>query len=409
MPRILLLTTALIIYGSLYPWQFHAAPIPASPLWILLHSWPTQFNRFILKDIPVNLLMYVPFGTSAYLALRRAPLWLRLALPLAGAIALSGSMEMIQIYDAQRVCSLLDFATNVSGCVLGIALGTGIEGSGVALPALAPNGSAGLYLLLCWLAARTFPFMPDLSRAHLAAKWTLFRAAHLMPLEAAGSLLAWLVAWRMLVFALGEVNARTAGPWLLLVVPARFFIAGLTPTWVDAAVAVSAWLVWSGWLSHRRRVDLPLAAVLVAMITLHGLAPFDFASRAQEFWWVPFRSLAHTEWQTGFAVILEKVFLYGSTLWLCFAAGLPALFAVVSLVLLLAMIEAAQIYLPQHVAESTDPVLALLVGSLLMALRPRGPRARVRKRRKRRVASTPYDPASGATAPGTAPPRTSDS
>ncbi len=353
--------------------------------------------------------MYVPFGTSAYLAWRRWPLWLRLTLPLVCAVALSGTMEMIQIYDAQRVCSLLDFTSNLMGCALGVAVGTAIERIGVTLPSLAPNGSAGLYLLLCWLAARTFPFMPDLSRTHLAAKWAVFRAGHLLPLEAAASMLAWLVAWRMLTLALGEDRARLAGPWLLLVVPARFFIAGLQPTWADAVIAVCAWFLWSGWLARRRRVDLMLAAALVAMITLHGLAPFEFANRAQAFSWVPFRALLYTGWQTGFAVLLHKIFLYGSALWLCFAAGLPALFAVVSMVLLLAMTEAVQVYLPQHVAESTDPLLALALGWLLMVLRPRGVRPKLRKRRRRRVTSTPYDPASRATALDTDPPRTSGS
>ena len=41
MYRILLLVIALIVYGSLYPWDFHPAQLAASPLWILLHSWPT--------------------------------------------------------------------------------------------------------------------------------------------------------------------------------------------------------------------------------------------------------------------------------------------------------------------------------------------------------------------------------
>lgn len=407
MPRILLLITALIIYGSLYPWQFHAALLPASPLWILLHSWPAHFDRFLFKDIPVNIAMYVPFGTAAYLAFRRFPAWLRYTLPVLCAVALSGSLEMIQIYDAQRVCSLLDFTTNVLGCALGVAAGAAIERAGLALPALAEDGSAGLYLLLCWLAARTFPFMPDLSRTHLAVKWAAFRAASFAPLEAASWMVEWCVAWRLLRFAVGRERARTLGPWLLLIVPARFFIAGLQPVWPEAVAGVCAWLLWIGWLSRRRRVDLMLAAALVIMITLRALAPFDFTTRAQAFSWVPFRALLHTDWQTGFAVMLHKIFLYGAALWLCFAGGLPLLFAVISLTLLLGMLEAVQVYLPQHVAESTDPLLALLLGWVLIVLRPARPR--IRRRRRRRVTSTPYDPASGAIAPGTGPPKTSDS
>jgi hypothetical protein len=36
---VVLLVTAFIVYGSLYPWQFHAARIAGNPLEILLSSW----------------------------------------------------------------------------------------------------------------------------------------------------------------------------------------------------------------------------------------------------------------------------------------------------------------------------------------------------------------------------------
>lgn len=383
MPRILLLITTLIIYGSLYPWQFHAAPIPASPLSILLHSWPTQFDRFILKDIPVNIALYTPFGASAFMALRRRPHWLRLTLPVLAAAVLSGSLEMIQIYDAQRVCSLLDFGTNVLGGLLGVVAGVSIELAGVSLPSLAENGSASLYLLLCWLAARTFPFMPDLSRTHLALKWTAFRGASLAPLAAAGAMVEWWVAWRLLRLALGRSRAHGVAPWLLWLVPLRFFVAGLQPTWVDAAAAACAWLLWKVWVGRRRRVDLLLAAALSVVLVLQGLAPFDFSLRPQPFWWVPFSAVLHTDWQTGFAVLLNKVFRYGAAIWLGLAAGVPAVVAIAAAVLVLAGIESVQLYLPQHVAESTDPLLALLLGCILGRMGK--PQTGRRRRRVKRV------------------------
>ena len=43
--RILLIVIVLIVYGSLYPWEFHSTQLAASPLWVLVHSWPTQIDR----------------------------------------------------------------------------------------------------------------------------------------------------------------------------------------------------------------------------------------------------------------------------------------------------------------------------------------------------------------------------
>jgi hypothetical protein len=68
----LLLVVALIVYGSLYPFafDFHHA---ANPLTVLLHSWPEGFDRFVLRDAVINLLLYAPLGVAAFLALAGAP------------------------------------------------------------------------------------------------------------------------------------------------------------------------------------------------------------------------------------------------------------------------------------------------------------------------------------------------
>src|ERR1700676_4719121 len=69
--RLFLIVVALIVYGSLYPWDFHSAQLAASPLWILLHSWPTQFDRFTARDTAINFVIYTPVGVLGLLALRQ--------------------------------------------------------------------------------------------------------------------------------------------------------------------------------------------------------------------------------------------------------------------------------------------------------------------------------------------------
>jgi hypothetical protein len=69
--RILLIVIALIVYGSLYPWDFHSSQLAVSPLWVLIHSWPTRMDRFLVRDIAVNLLLYMPVGVFGFLALRQ--------------------------------------------------------------------------------------------------------------------------------------------------------------------------------------------------------------------------------------------------------------------------------------------------------------------------------------------------
>jgi hypothetical protein len=54
-PRRLLPIVGFIVYGSLYPFHFDFDRTSASPLGILLHSWPSTFDRFTFRDLCVNL------------------------------------------------------------------------------------------------------------------------------------------------------------------------------------------------------------------------------------------------------------------------------------------------------------------------------------------------------------------
>jgi hypothetical protein len=69
--RIFLIVIVLIVYGSLYPWDFHSTQLTASPLWVPIHSWPTGIDRFLLRDIAVNLLIFVLVGVFGFLAIRQ--------------------------------------------------------------------------------------------------------------------------------------------------------------------------------------------------------------------------------------------------------------------------------------------------------------------------------------------------
>ena len=117
---LLLLVVALIVYGSLYPWSLDFDRSGANPLWVLLHAWPREINRWMLCDTAINLLLYFPLGMAAFLAAaRRHGRWVSFGVALLIALGLSASMEMLQIYDPGRTCSLFDVFCNVSGAAAG--------------------------------------------------------------------------------------------------------------------------------------------------------------------------------------------------------------------------------------------------------------------------------------------------
>src|ERR1035441_5079341 len=96
----------------------------------------------------------------------------RILAPLALALALSASIEMLQLFDDSRQCSLADVASNAMGAAVGIAAGAGyrvklqrlLARRGTASP-LRPSGA--LLLLACWLGYQLFPLFPVWGRTNL--------------------------------------------------------------------------------------------------------------------------------------------------------------------------------------------------------------------------------------------------
>ncbi len=374
MLRIVIAIAALLIYGSLYPWKFHAPRGPDGPLEALLHSWRFSLNRFELRDIAVNIAIYMPFGAAAYVWLSPRRAAVRFLVPVLMAAVLSTCIEIAQLYDARRFTSSVDIATNVLGAALGVVLATTMVKRGRATAIRIQQPAAAL-LLCCWAGAILFPLIPDLSRTDVSQKLAAFFGAGFAPVPFYAMVTGWLLAARMLLAVTGERLRNSLFPVLSLVLPARFLVLGLSAGWEFWASFFLAWLVWHAFLSRIRQHDLALACMAVLSLAATGLAPFHFAKHPQPFVWIPFRAVFSTARETGFALFLGKAFLQGSTVWLFRESGIRLRYAAAGVALLLAGLEFAQRYLPNHVAEISDPLLCILVAWMVHRLQ----RARVRQ------------------------------
>jgi len=365
--RIVLVITALLIYGSLYPWEFHAQRGPYGPIDTLIHTWTFSLNRFELRDIAVNIAIYMPFGAAVYLWLSSRPAILRFGGPLLLAAILSTSIEITQLYDARRYTSSVDIATNILGAALGMVLATMVAKRGTVAQLRIRHPGAAL-LLCCWLGALLFPLIPDLSRTDLVNKLAAFSSTRFAPVSFFALLVSWLAAARMLLALAGAEGGNTIFPLLGLVLPARFMVLGIQAGWEYWATFLFAWIFWMLFFAPLKQRDFLLALLIVSSVIATGLSPFHFNENAQSFIWVPFRSVFLTARETGFAIFLKKAFLFGSAVWLFREAGWPLRFAAMAMALILAAVEIAQRYLPNHVAEITDPLLCLLMAWLLHRL-----------------------------------------
>jgi VanZ family protein len=377
MRRLLLLVVAVIIYGSLYPWHFVFAGRP-EPVLLLLHSWPALWDRFLLRDLVINVLLYVPVGAVACLVwLPRFP---RAAAAAATAFgfALSLSMELLQNYVPGRTTSLSDLTTNTLGATAGacLAMALGPE----IIPLLynqARRASPGAALLLgCWVGYQLYPFFPVFSSSRLReAVHGLIATRSLSPVAVWEAATEWFAA----ALALEAVFGRWRASWLagvVLVLGLRIFMPSRSVAPDEIAGAVLALIVWEILPSKRRL----MAGVWMAMsaILMAELAPFHFTPHPAPFYWTPLGATFENERWGALVILLRKSFFYGATVWLLVRSGIRYPLAGGALAVALFTLEMVQRYLPGRTPEITDALIAVVMTAALWAIGDRRPRRAVK-------------------------------
>ncbi len=210
-------------------------PLPDGPIRVLLDAWPSHLNRFVIRDVVVNIALYVPLGMSAYFAFRRSPLKLfEYYGPVLLGLLLSTCVELTQIYEPARDASALDIATNVIGSILGVFLAILFEI--FTEPATAPSVKRGVTdraavgLLFTGAAYLMFPLLPALSRFALEVKLTAFARAPLLRRHAVLVGLSSLVCGRTVAegrrHPAGSRLAWIVDPWNTRAVPDYLQAAG---------------------------------------------------------------------------------------------------------------------------------------------------------------------------------------
>jgi len=239
-PLLLAIIVALILYVSLYPFQFGAdGPTAVQVLREL--SWA----RASRGDMLNNVLLYVPLGFCIALAVE--PRFGRLAgiaAGLVGGALLSITMEIMQGSIATRVPSLTDLSLNAAGALAGAIGGSAWHALGARMtPQANPAGRSGaiaLVVLVLWLIARLWPFVPDASLRQLKrAVRPLFTPEIGWP-----DLAAFFVGWLVVAQAVFHLARRQRSVDVFLIVIAavlvgRTFTAGNSLEFAElAAIAL---------------------------------------------------------------------------------------------------------------------------------------------------------------------------
>jgi VanZ family protein len=358
----------LIVYGSLYPFSF-AAVDGAGPLELLKQL---SFARTTRSDIAANVLLYLPFGACLtwLLTARLGGLAAAVMATLAAA-ALSFMVEFAQLYETRRVASLADFTYNTIGAFAGAWIALAIAATHRRLNASALTGllrhPVATALLLSWIGYRLAPFAPVLDPAKWAAAFApLADFALLTPAAFLPQLVAWLVLVPVSERLAPGRPLRLVASAMAVVLAGRILFAGLALDPAEIAGMLGALA-----LAHPLRKLAPdraasvLAAALIVLIAIQGLAPFDFQLAQDRFALVPFGE-SLTQYRAGnLTDTFLRCFTSGALVWLLVRSGLSVLAGTAIGAGLVFSIELLQTWLPGHTAEITDPLLAFAAGGLI--------------------------------------------
>ena len=243
----------LVVYGSLYPFDFNWPP-GTDLLRLLRLPWPPWLIRF---DIATNLIGYLPLGALLCGARLRGGAGVRASVfwaVLSGS-ALSYTMEVLQSFVPLRVPSLIDWTFNSLGALAGALLAAGIDAQGwvdrwqATRERWFVRQSAGaLALLSLWPVALLFPAPVPLGLGQVAEllREGLLEQVQGVPWAAgAQALLAdpWTLPQRLAPVAEGMVSA------LGLLAPCLVAYSVAPPGWRRALLALAAFAIALGMLT----------------------------------------------------------------------------------------------------------------------------------------------------------------
>lgn len=360
----------LLLGGSLYPWHFHDGLDLADAMLDVFSAWPRRVDRSTLRDILVNLAIYIPIGFTGFLWAgwrSRAARW---TIPLLAGAALSFSVETLQHYFPPRMPSTLDWICNMLSTAGGLMLAATFE-SVLETRHIqwhrrhSLHLSSALLLLLLWVTSlawpdRVFPMaiVPKIRILLHAGRWS--------PLGTLTGAIPWLLAGELLA-SIGGSKMRRWWLWALLLVlyPLQLLMPGHTFTWSGVAGAVAAVVLLTVQPRLLAGRSLVLACIWLLWIAFDGLRPFHLLEAPRHFQWVPFEDMLDSNWMTTVGVLLHKTWFYGAAFWLLTHGGLRRRSAVGLLLALVAAVEATQCWLPRRSAGLTDPAIVLLVATLL--------------------------------------------
>lgn len=369
--------TALIVYGTLYPFTGWEWPHGVRRSDLML-NWPTRVAR---PDIITNLLIYVPLGILYGLILvRRISHLLTLFIVFSAGLLTSAALEYLQIFLPGRITSPSDITFNALGSSLGGLIAVLIHPGTTAYRHLyiwrhtyfnrAETTNLGIVVLIIWVVAQLFPFIPSLDPAVISASLKPTMQAIQDP-SSLNLLRTGAYGFNTLALCMIYLTTRPRHqPRLLLFCLLVYLIVLLKlPTInrllpLEALIGTLAGLLAFAVLRSQQQLTTTFAAsALIIAYLLGGLNGESYSSTVeQEFNWTLFRG--HLGRVSGLVDIIETLWPFTALAYLSLyhrPAGTPTQAIKGGILVFIAAlsIEGLQQFIPGSKPDVTDALVAI--------------------------------------------------
>ena len=357
------LVALFVFYGSLYPFNFSAAPHNA--LYRLFTDWHLISSR---GDILGNIGLFIPWG-AACLATVASAHRIRTAVlvTISLGLLLALSAQIGQIWVPSRDPALGDVVWNMVGCTLGMSLWKFFLARPTSSKPNPGQTQRANVLLVGWLLIELLPLVPSLDiqliKEHIKDTFAkpALNIGTLAPRAAmtllAGHLLSLSIGYGRQSFALFVIIS-----FLIL---GKFLIIDAT---LNASVVLGFVLGAGAWLivvrlSPDRRNEV-LVVCLFAAYTIGALSPFSLRDTPSSVVWMPFAAMLQGSMLANTQAVLGDLALFAGILYLTRAAGAKPVVISIFLAIWVFGMELFQVFIETRTADVTEPLLILMLGKL---------------------------------------------
>jgi len=360
----------LVTHGSLYPWTF----VQPGSLW---SAWSAMWHQdswwTSLGDVVGNVVLFVPVGLLGVCVQDRTRAFAprRVVFLFVWSMLFATALQVLQIWIPSRSAAVSDAVWNLVGLLMGVTVAAGARTSiEQVLEGKVSSSAAALMLATLWLAIEWWPFLPTIDWQHvknalkpllMTPRWSWYSFAEVS------------LGLGLMMNLLRDHRSRTSFvlAMVALAILGKLFINGQSLS-VSHSLGWLAGLALGGvlWRLSAPKAAMTSLGTALAWFTFDELRPFVPTDMAGSFTWVPFVASLKGSMVSNTLALCWNAFWLGAVMACARTLGANLGGLAVTLGLWTLLLEGAQVWLPDRVADITPALFPALWWLMLKVVAP---------------------------------------